>query len=64
MADSYLIAPPPFISSIPGFIVEKQEKEFIFITAWNEWGEGAFLEPDTLNKYECLNVIKVLTKKQ
>ncbi len=43
-------------------ISQKQNKEYIFITAWNEWGEGAYLEPDTINKYEYLNVIKELTK--
>lgn len=39
---------------------ERQGKEFIFITAWNEWGEGAFLEPDTINKYKYLSSIKEL----
>ena len=43
-------------------ISEKQGKEFVFITAWNEWGEGAYLEPDTIHKYEYLNIISELTK--
>ncbi|MDY3745757.1 MAG: glycoside hydrolase family 99-like domain-containing protein [Lachnospiraceae bacterium] len=33
-------------------------KEFLFITAWNEWGEGAYLEPDKENKYAYLNAVK------
>lgn len=39
-------------------ISEKQEKEFLFITAWNEWGEGAFLEPDITHQYNYINAIK------
>ena len=43
-------------------ISENQGKEFIFLTAWNEWGEGAFLEPDVKEQYNYLNVIKELTR--
>lgn len=31
---------------------------YIFINAWNEWGEGAHLEPDKKNKFGFLNAIK------
>ncbi len=39
-------------------ITRKQNKEYIFLTAWNEWGEGAFLEPDESNQFKYLDALK------
>ena len=32
--------------------------DFIFINSWNEWSEGAYLEPDNKNDFEILKTIK------
>lgn len=45
-------------------ISEEQGKEYIFITAWNEWGEGAYLEPDTISKNNYLEAIKEIMNYQ
>lgn len=35
----------------------KRNKEFIFLMAWNEWGEGSYLEPDSDTRERYLDAL-------
>lgn len=37
---------------------EKYHKDIIFLFAWNEWGEGGYMEPDVKEKYARLEAVQ------
>ncbi|MCR4807842.1 MAG: glycoside hydrolase family 99-like domain-containing protein [Lachnospiraceae bacterium] len=42
-------------------ISDEKNNPFVFITAWNEWGESAYLEPDNMQGFDNLEVLSKLS---
>ncbi len=40
----------------------QEKNEYVFINAWNEWGEGNYLEPDQKFKYVYLEAVRTVMK--
>jgi len=49
------------VKTMPG---RELPENYIFINAWNEWSESAYLEPDTRNEYQYLEALKRVLEKR
>ncbi|WP_028505928.1 glycoside hydrolase family 99-like domain-containing protein [Ruminococcus sp. FC2018] len=52
-----------FYNSLKHIYDMSEDESFIYINAWNEWGEGCMLEPTTTDSYSYLEAIKRVVSK-
>ena len=63
MGLSYIhTSPDRFAKHLKVLAQKYADREFLYINAWNEWGEGAYLEPDEDFGYGYLEAVKEITK--
>lgn len=47
-----------YLATLADKVSKGTNPDIIFISAWNEWGEGMYLEPDEKHKYRYLEAVK------
>lgn len=47
-----------YMSKLAKKVSKETKQKIIFIDAWNEWGEGTYLEPDNIHEYGYLEGIR------
>ncbi|MEG0834721.1 MAG: glycoside hydrolase family 99-like domain-containing protein [Christensenellaceae bacterium] len=50
--------PEKFEKSLKRIINATKTDGYVYINAWNEWGESCYLEPDTCNEFRYLYAVK------
>ena len=58
----YNTTPEEFRSLLLRLKQVTDEEEFVYADAWNEWGEGCYLEPDTVVRYAYLEAVRDVQK--
>lgn len=58
IASVFINGNPKTFGAVLSRQIENSKEDFIFINAWNEWGEQACLEPDTYYGYDYLKSLK------